>query len=348
MKKLSIGLACLSFVACGTQLPEESLSKVQSVASWEDCIPLNYTNLTVVASGGGFTIRDGNQAAFHFPTFADAQRGRQVLQTYRVTQTCFVGRPGPSMKYLLSGPSAVAPSGQLLSGEDCIGFDRSNLQIRFINGSYKIVDGNHWLLDFGSSLSEAQTSLNVINRHKFDEQCFVRRPNAPLIYWKKNPVIQLPVAVTKSNCSSHVANAGSSFQCPAGRVVSGISDNMDVFGAFETVSCCSLSAGAAAVTYSGAPQTFGFSLGATATCPANKYLTGIGFNPQGTVSSVTCRGLASAGKTVQDTGGISETLLYAHGSATCAGSSLGKALGDTSSPDGHVDTLRCRAAVRAP
>lgn len=348
MKIFALALLTTALASCGVSTVQTDSSDTKSIAPWEDCLSLNYNNLTVVPASGGFTIVDGSHALFHFSNHADAVRGMDVLKTYHVTHSCFVGRPGPSMQYVLSGPSADAPSGNLLAGEDCLDFNRSNLQIQFVGGAYKIVDGSHWLLDFGSSHAEAQTALNAINFHKFDEVCYVKRPHPPLVYWKTKPVVLPSVNVVKQNCSTHVGNAGTLFQCPTNRVISAILDNQDVFGAFETVQCCSLRAGGNPVTYASPNQFQPLFAGGAANCGPNKFLTGVNFNTQGRVSSVACRTLQSVGKAVVDFGPASAFTLNAHGSAHCGGNSLGKALGDTVTADGDVDTLRCRMARRVP
>jgi len=67
--------------------------------------------------------------------------------------------------------------------QDCIGFNNGNLQAKSVSGSWKIVDGDHWLLDFGSNEEEALKSLNVLQAYGFTQHCFVGRPNPPFDYW---------------------------------------------------------------------------------------------------------------------------------------------------------------------
>jgi hypothetical protein len=68
----------------------------------EDCVGINPNNLTIKNSGGGrFTIvSNDNHAAFSAPSETEAQNVIDVIKYYGFTQSCFVGRPDPSMSYL--------------------------------------------------------------------------------------------------------------------------------------------------------------------------------------------------------------------------------------------------------
>jgi len=67
----------------------------------EDCIAINPNALSVRNSGSHWTVLDGpSHAAFSAPTQAEAERIIEIIERYDFTQSCFVGRPGPSMRYL--------------------------------------------------------------------------------------------------------------------------------------------------------------------------------------------------------------------------------------------------------
>ncbi len=108
--------------------------------------------------------------------------------------------------------------------EDCIGFDPQHVQAKNISSSWKVVDGDHWILDFGSipfpgedaiqfntsnvsatkvggrwkvtdgpmrildfgvSEMNARKSAWIIKKYGFRYQCFVGRPNAPMMYFRR-------------------------------------------------------------------------------------------------------------------------------------------------------------------
>ena len=70
------------------------------------------------------------------------------------------------------------PSG----GGDCMRFDPAALSVRQVQGRWKIVDGDHWLFDFGSNPSAARQSLKVIHHYRMDRACAVGRPDPSFTY----------------------------------------------------------------------------------------------------------------------------------------------------------------------
>lgn len=60
----------------------------------------------------------------------------------------------------------------------------------------KVVDGDHWMLDFGDKQAEANKALSVIKKYGFTHICFVGRPDAPMMYFRKDKGLQtLPVKI---------------------------------------------------------------------------------------------------------------------------------------------------------
>ena len=69
--------------------------------SGEDCTTINPNGLSIKNSGSHFTIvSNGSHYAFTAPTESEAQTVINVIKYYGFTKSCFVGRPGPSMRYL--------------------------------------------------------------------------------------------------------------------------------------------------------------------------------------------------------------------------------------------------------
>lgn len=67
--------------------------------------------------------------------------------------------------------------------EDCISFDPRRVRVRRIDGRWKIVEGRHWIADFGRRGREARQGLDVIRHYGLDRQCFVGRPNPSMTYF---------------------------------------------------------------------------------------------------------------------------------------------------------------------
>ncbi|MEM7063453.1 MAG: serine protease [Cyanobacteria bacterium P01_B01_bin.77] len=148
-----------------------------------DFIPFNPDRAVVRRIRNRWKIVVGNMLLLDFGSNrSEANRTLQIIHHYGFNSQCFVGRPQPSMEfYLVDGE---APSGPF-PGEDSIPFDPNALEVQRINGRWKIVEGNHWLMDFGNSQSEARQSLSFILRYGFRYSCYVGRPGPSLRYFRR-------------------------------------------------------------------------------------------------------------------------------------------------------------------
>ncbi len=149
----------------------------------EDCIPFDPKGIEVEKVRGSWKIVEGNHWMFDFgPNRPEAVTALNIIKNYGMNQVCYVGRPSPSMTYLLA--DGRAPSGPY-PGEDCISFDPARLKVEKVRGSWKITQGNMWLLDFGNKKAEAERALDIIRSYGFTHQCFVGRPDPGFRYWRK-------------------------------------------------------------------------------------------------------------------------------------------------------------------
>ena len=149
----------------------------------EDCVSFNPATAEVKEIGGRWKIVDGSHWVFDFAGKKnEADRSLSIIKHYRMNQSCFVGRPHPSFSYLLvSGAAPVGP----FSGEDCVSFNPDTIDVKNIGGRWKIVDGSHWVFDFGAKESEARQALAIIKKYGFNNSCFVGRPNPSFKYLRK-------------------------------------------------------------------------------------------------------------------------------------------------------------------
>ena len=149
----------------------------------EDCTPVDPNTAAVQESGGRFTVVEGDSHQLvDFADKAAADEAVGVIQHYGFTRFCFLGRPDPSFVYWLVRDQA--PSGAK-SGEDCVPFDPDALEVvEQSDGTFKLAEGDHSVLDFGEKQNEAKAALEVIRRYGFQQQCFVVRPNAAMNYWR--------------------------------------------------------------------------------------------------------------------------------------------------------------------
>jgi hypothetical protein len=148
-----------------------------------DFIPFDPQRARVVQVSGRWKIEvDGMWLLDFASNQAEANQAHKIIQHYRLNSQCFVGRPDPSMEfYLVNGQ---APQGAM-PGEDAIAFNPANVEARLVSGRWKIVDGNHWLMDFASAQNEARQALSYILRYAFRFICFVGRPGPSMTYFRR-------------------------------------------------------------------------------------------------------------------------------------------------------------------
>jgi hypothetical protein len=149
----------------------------------EDCISFNPATTTVQQIKGSWKVVDGSNWLFDFgANKGDADRSLAVIQHYRMNQVCFVGRPNPPFQYMLA--SGASPAGPF-AGEDCVSFNPATTTVQQIQGSWKVVDGSHWMFDFGANQAEADQTLAIIKKYGFTRSCFVGRPGPKFSYLRK-------------------------------------------------------------------------------------------------------------------------------------------------------------------
>ncbi|MBK5925706.1 hypothetical protein CCR90_18465 [Rhodovulum sulfidophilum] len=75
---------------------------------------------------------------------------------------------------------AAAP--RVTVDEDCIRHNPGNIAAKQIGGRWKIVDGSHWMMDFGTDADSAKKVLAVLKAYGADRICYVSRPQPPMMY----------------------------------------------------------------------------------------------------------------------------------------------------------------------
>jgi Lysyl oxidase len=180
----------------GLRIAANTVQEIDPPFIPEDRIPFNRANVAPVQAGGRWKVAEGNHWMLDTGTSQwEAQRAVEIINHYGLGSLCFVGRPrcgdvSPMMYWLTD--AGRAPSGQL-PGEDAIGFDRSALAIVQIGDRWKVVEGAHWLLDFGPGQGNAVAALHFIRKYRFDEICFVGRPDPSMTYFKTHGRRRIPI-----------------------------------------------------------------------------------------------------------------------------------------------------------
>jgi len=149
----------------------------------EDCLAFNPASTTLKNIDGRWTIADGDHLLFNFgPNRAEGLQALRIIKYYQMNRSCFVGRPDPSFHYLLVNGNA--PQGSM-PGEECVSFNPNTIEVKNIGGSWKIVDGTHWVFDFSSKEDEARKAFAIIKKYGFTRSCYVGRPNPSFQYLRK-------------------------------------------------------------------------------------------------------------------------------------------------------------------
>ncbi len=149
----------------------------------EDCLAIRSQAVQVQQIGGDWKVVDGSNEMLDFgPSEANANTAKNVISHYRFDRMCFVARPKPPMMYFtVDGRAPVGP----MPGEDAIAFDLDKVQAAKSGQSWIVTDGSSRMLDFGPSEFNALHAVILIRNYGFTHQCFVGRPNAPMMYFRK-------------------------------------------------------------------------------------------------------------------------------------------------------------------
>lgn len=173
----------------GLRIAGTAVSEIAPPWIPEDRIPFDRNNLEVKQFAGRWKVVEGGS---HWmidtgTSRAEAERCLEIITHFGLAHMCFVGRPTcgdvEPMMYFLTD-KRDAPSGDL-ADEDCLPFDPGALTVTQIGERWKVVEGTHWLLDFGPGEGNAKAALHFIQKYGFNRICFVGRPNPSMTYFKK-------------------------------------------------------------------------------------------------------------------------------------------------------------------
>lgn len=155
----------------------------QPIALKENCISFNPDTTTMEQTSFGWRVMDGSQIIFGFDfDKAEVSIALATIKHYKITQSCFVGRPRPSFHYMLAGGSSpVGP----FRDKDCSPFNPATTNVEQIKGSWKVADGNNWLFDFGENKDEASQTLAIIKKYGFTYSCMMARGKVEYVYMRK-------------------------------------------------------------------------------------------------------------------------------------------------------------------
>ena len=96
--------------------------------------------------------------------------------------------PAAAPKPAVAPKSAVAPK-PAPNAEDCTVADPLAAKADNAGGDWKVALGTNGFLDFGTDKAAAERAADVIRHYHFTRECFVRRPNASMMYWRNGVAI---------------------------------------------------------------------------------------------------------------------------------------------------------------
>jgi 2-haloacid dehalogenase len=149
----------------------------------EDCLPLNPAAIQVKQAGSDWKIVDGSESVLDFgASETNANRAKEIITHYKFDRICFVARPNPPMTYFtVNGGAPVGP----IAGEDAIAFALDQVRAELSSVNWIVTDGASILLNFGTNRFAALHAVAIIRNYGFTHQCFVGRPKAPMMYFRK-------------------------------------------------------------------------------------------------------------------------------------------------------------------
>jgi hypothetical protein len=102
-------------------------------------------------------------------------------------------------------PAFAAPpaanSARPANTEDCIVVDPLAAKAGNTGSDWKVALGTNASLDFGANEAAAERAADVIQHYHFTRECFVKKPNASMMYWK-NGVAVPPGNVPGQDCTT--------------------------------------------------------------------------------------------------------------------------------------------------
>ena len=168
----------------GIHIQGTTVSEIPVPCYREDCLPFDPKRVAAQKINGTWKVVDGNHWMLDFGSKeAEAKKAVKIIKHYKMNQICFVGRPSRDQLMMYFKVNSQAPSGPF-PGEDAIAFNPANVAALKVGDRWKVVEGAMWMLDFGASEANARKAAWIIKHYNFTRQCFVGRPNAPMMYFR--------------------------------------------------------------------------------------------------------------------------------------------------------------------
>jgi len=98
----------------------------------------------------------------------------------------FAAPPAAAPKPANTAKQVPAPAANT---EDCTIVDPATVKATAAGGAWKVALGSNETLDFAASQAAAERAVEVIQHYHFTRACYVKRPHAPMMYWKNGVAV---------------------------------------------------------------------------------------------------------------------------------------------------------------
>jgi len=190
-----VTLAILAAASCSTAAPADKA----------DIIPFDPAKAEVKNLEGQWKVVDGDLWLIGFPEKAQAELALKIMRHYGMNQQGWVGKPARLASYYLA--DGKAPAGPC-ECEDAIAFNPAKIELKQVAGTWKIVEGEHYILDFGQNQAAGKEMLELIAKNGFTYICYVGRPNAGMTYFRKGGDAAAPVQADGGRLKVSVVEGG--------------------------------------------------------------------------------------------------------------------------------------------
>ncbi|HEV3116783.1 MAG TPA: hypothetical protein VGY58_07000 [Gemmataceae bacterium] len=140
-----------------------------STTANEDRVAIDWRRVEIRHDGRDWKLASGNYVLADLgPSESDARVALAVVQHYRFTEHCLIGRPKVLFSYFLSNGRAPR---ELCTGAHNTPFRPELLTVQKRGDDWIITDGGQALCHFGDKSAEARQALQAIHQYHFDTLC---------------------------------------------------------------------------------------------------------------------------------------------------------------------------------
>lgn len=158
------------------------LKKAAEALYHENILRFDASKLDIKNVGRHWKIVVNHQTLLDFGVNGEAcHTALKLIRDYRADAIGYIGDDFTGIQYLLTnaGTSGVTYA---LSDGDVTSFDPQSLEVKLIDGGWKLLSKGQILLDLGPDASCVKSAYWIIKKYKFRHICYLGRPHAAFTY----------------------------------------------------------------------------------------------------------------------------------------------------------------------